>query len=58
MNLLDAQVLTINSEPYEMYGKWWVDVTYECWGQEGNSSLMFNTIVEAESIQIGYKFLT
>ncbi len=28
MNLVDAFVKKVISEPYEEYGKWWIDVEY------------------------------
>lgn len=57
MNLVDCFVTKILSLPYEMYGKWWVKVEYDCYGSSQKTSLMFNTKEEAEKIETGYKFL-
>ena len=41
MNLVDAFVKKVISEPYEEYGKWWIDVEYISWGVPGKTKLMF-----------------
>lgn len=58
MNLLDSTVTMVLSKPYEQYGKWWVDVKYDCWGRESKSKLMFDSLEEAAKMKPGYKFLT
>ncbi|HEB3585648.1 TPA: hypothetical protein RZC63_004089 [Escherichia coli] len=39
MNLVDAFVKKVISEPYEEYGKWWIDVEYISWGVSITDSL-------------------
>lgn len=58
MNLLDAYVKEVLSEPYQAYGRWWVKVKAECWGQYGEHEIMCDTIDEAKAIKVGHKFLT
>lgn len=59
MNLLDAIVTEIiDYTPYFKYGKWWVDVEYDCYGRKSKTSLMFDTIEEVLEVKVGYKFLT
>ena len=58
MNLLDAVVTKILSEPEFKYYKWFVDVEYECYGVIDDTSLMFETKEEANGVKIGHKFLT
>ena len=58
MNLLDAIVTKILSEPEFKYYKWFIDVEYECYGVKDDTSLMFNSEEEARGVKIGYKFLT
>lgn len=43
MNLVDAFVKKVISEPYEEYGKWWIDVEYISWGVPGKTRLMFES---------------
>jgi len=57
MNLLDATVTEVHSYPYEQYGKWWVQVEYDCWGHRSTTSLMFDTKEEASAVAVGYVFL-
>lgn len=57
MNLLDHAVTKILSEPYDKYNKWWVRVEYECYGNKGESSIMFNSKEQAEEVKVGYVFL-
>lgn len=57
MNLLECYVTSIESKPYLLHGKWWVNVKADCYGSEQRHSLMFNTEQEAEKINVGYKFL-
>lgn len=58
MNLLDAWVVRVHGIPYEKYGKWWIAVTYNCWGQEGRKELMCDTYEEANTIREGHIFQT
>ena len=58
MNLLDAVVIKVKSQPFEDYGYWWVKVDYDCWSVKSETQLMFKTKEEAELVEIGYKFLT
>lgn len=56
MNLLEAYVTKVLSEPYENYGKWWVDVEYNCWGSISKSEVMCQTEQEALTVAVGYEF--
>ena len=56
MNLCDCYVKEILSPVYTQYGKWWVKVSYESWG-DGESTLMFDTQEDAKKVCIGYHFL-
>lgn len=47
MNLVDAFVKKVISEPYEEYGKWWIDVEYISWGVPGKTRLMFESKEQA-----------
>ncbi|HFK9386252.1 TPA: hypothetical protein ACG2V4_004538 [Escherichia coli] len=58
MNLVDAFVKKVISEPYEEYGKWWIDVEYISWGVPGKTRLMFESKELALEVKEGYKFLT
>lgn len=62
MNYLDGYVEEILSEPYyDDYGsgifRWWVEVSYVCYGIGAVTTLMFDTKEEAEAVKPGYKFL-
>lgn len=62
MNYLDGYVEEILSEPYyDDYGsgifRWWVEVSYVCYGIGAVTTLMFDTREEAEAVKPGYKFL-
>lgn len=48
MNLVDAFVKKVISEPYEEYGKWWIDVEYISWGVPGKTRLMFESKCRTE----------
>ena len=53
MNLCDAQIVIIFDQPYERYGKWWLDVGYTSWSSKIDyTSLMFNTEEEAKAVKI------
>ncbi|MDZ9638994.1 hypothetical protein SNC27_24450 [Escherichia coli] len=54
MNLVDAFVKKVISEPYEEYGKWWIDVEYISWGVPGKTRLMFESKEQALEVKEGY----
>ena len=56
MNVLDASVTKILSQPYRKFGSWWVDVEYTCWGSAGRSNLMFKTEQAAKAVVVGHTF--
>lgn len=58
MNLVEATVIEIVGEPYEKYGKWWVNVVGDCYGRKTESFLMFETEEDARSLKVGTVFLT
>lgn len=58
MNVLNAVVTEVMSDPYEAYGKWWVKVAYDCWGIISQSSVMLDSYDEAAAVSKGYQFLT
>lgn len=63
MNLVDCYVTQVLSKPYyDDFGstvwKWWVDVVYDSYGVKSRHTLMFDTKEEAESVKIGYRFLS
>lgn len=57
MNLLDAIVVKILSQPFCQYDRWWIKVEYDCWGKKGQTNLMFSDIETAKNISTGYKFM-
>lgn len=58
MNLIDAYVTQILSDPYQMYGKWFLEVEYTSEGRTGKTNIMFDTEREALAVFPGHKFLT
>lgn len=58
MNLLNANVTRVLGAPESKYGKWWVKVAYNCWGQEGETQLALNTEAEALAVKEGHSFVT
>ena len=58
MNLLEAEVIEVLSEPYFKHDKWWVTVNYDCYDLKSKTELMFNTEEEAKKVEVGFKFLT
>jgi len=58
MNLLDAVVTEIISEPYFAYDKWWVKVKYNCYGSISETELMFYKENHAKELKVGYTFKT
>ncbi len=57
MNLLDCYVTKILSEPYRMFGHWWVDVEYDGEGRISKTKLMFRTEEAARAAKVGHRFL-
>ncbi|MGJ7474534.1 hypothetical protein ACSFEV_12185 [Pseudomonas fulva] len=57
MNLIDCYVTKILSEPYRMFGQWWVDVEYDSWGSPSQTKLMFRTEEAARAAKVGHHFL-
>jgi hypothetical protein len=65
MNLLDAYVVEVLTEPvyidtYKDEGvTWWqIEVMKDCYGVIDKSTLTFKTKEEADSVKVGYHFLT
>lgn len=59
MNLLDATVKEVLSDPYEKYNVWWVKVMATCWSDTPNEKeLYFKTKEEALAVKPGWEFLT
>jgi len=56
MNLVDCTVTKILSEPYFEYGKWFIKVEYNCYGNLSETSLMFREKEYAEKVSVGYVF--
>ncbi len=58
MNLLDAVVIEVLSEPEKKFGRWFVKVRSDIWGRVEEQEIMTNSRDEAEKIAPGYKYLT
>lgn len=58
MNLLDAYVVEITGPVELVYDWFWLPVKYNCEGHISETRLPFKTKEMAESIKIGYEFLT
>lgn len=59
MNVLDAYVKEVLSDPYQDEYGWYVDVTYLCWSDVPEKRKMwFKTKEEAQKVEPGYHFLT
>jgi hypothetical protein len=58
MNLIDAYVTQVLSDPYEKYGKWFLEVEYTSWGRPGRTKLMLSSKREALAVFPGYRFQT
>ena len=57
MNLVDAVVTKVLSEPYLLYNKYWfVDVEYHSYGQVSETNIMCSTEEIAKAIKAGYTF--
>lgn len=57
MNLLEHVVIAINGPPTKAHGKWWVNVTYDCYGSAGTTDIMFNSEEDANDLAEGFVFL-
>lgn len=57
MNLLEGYVTEITGPVYMQYGKYWVPVSYDCWGRVSQTNLMFSTEEEALAVKVGHEFL-
>lgn len=55
MNLIEAVITEILSKPYEVYGKYWVDVKIDAYGHESETTIMFYTWEAADSVKVGHK---
>jgi len=53
VNLIDAKVIEILSNPYHLYGRFWVDVKVTAYGRESKTEIMCRTLEEAESVSVG-----
>lgn len=58
MNLVDAYVTQVKSDPYPMHGKWFLEVEYTSWGVIGTTNLMLDSERECLAVFPGHKFLT
>jgi len=58
MNLINATVTRILTEPYSRYGKHFVKVEYIAYGRYSTTELMFSCLAEAEEVKVGYEFNT
>lgn len=57
MNLVDAVVTKVLSEPYLLYNKYWfVDVEHNCYGQVSETNIMCSTEEDAKAIKVWHKF--
>jgi len=57
MNLIDASVTKLLSDPYLAYGKWWIKVSYKAWSdEECETNIMFESKEDAEKVTVGYVF--
>lgn len=57
MNMIDCTVVRVTSEPYEAYGRWWVDVIANSWGTVQPTYVMCDTLDAAKAIKPGFTFL-
>ena len=53
MNLLDACVVEVLGPPEQAYGRWFVPVKSDCWGQVSEYTIMKDSREEAELVKIG-----
>lgn len=56
MNKVDAYVEEVIGNPYYDNYKYWQKVKYSSYGISGTTTLMFDTIEQALSLFVGYKF--
>lgn len=56
MNMLDAIVTKVLSAPYLLYGRWWVDVEYNCYGKTSETNIMCYSAYEATNVKVGFIF--
>lgn len=53
MNLIDATVTEVLSNPRKVYTKWFVKTKVDSWGRESYADLMFDTEEEAKALEVG-----
>ena len=57
MNLIDAVVTKVLSEPYLLYNNYWfVDVEYNSYGVISKTNIMCSTEESAKAIKVGHTF--
>lgn len=57
MNLIDAVVTKVLSEPYLLYNKYWfVDVEYNSYDITSKTNIMCSTEESAKVVKVGYTF--
>lgn len=58
MNLLETEVIQILSKPYMMYGKYFINVIADCYGSKFETKIICNSVNEALSVGVGFKFMS
>lgn len=58
MNLVDCYVTKVLGKPIFKYNHFFVPVEYDSYGRISTTEIMYETLEEAESIEIGYQFLS
>jgi predicted nucleotide-binding protein (sugar kinase/HSP70/actin superfamily) len=57
MNLIDAKIVEVISEPFEKYNKWWVEVkiddSYGSGSEPSDYQVMKETLEEALLVKVG-----
>jgi hypothetical protein len=53
MNVVDATVIEILSDPYSAYGKWFVRAKVTSWGAESEIDQMFYSESDAKKLKVG-----
>lgn len=57
MNLIDAVVTKVLSEPYLLYNNYWfVDVEYNSYGITSKTNVMCSNEESAKAVKVGYTF--
>ena len=56
MNIVDAVVTKVLSEPHLLFNKYWVDVEYNGYGVISKTNIMCSTEEAAKAIKVGYTF--